>query len=279
METALQLLPPRLKAMINRDALEEIRLRAGKQAGIVSRGEEKSLDYIITNDELARVLEVATQGSFHTALDSIRHGFITIAGGHRLGIGGTAVMQDGEVKLIRDISSINIRIAREYIGVSRPIADKLFSEGHLRNTLITSFPGGGKTTLLRDLILQISDGGEGRKPLKVSVADERGELAACYGGQPRLNVGAHTDVLEGCPKRIAVGMMLRALGPQVIAMDEITDDTSPVRAVLDCGVSILATAHGFSRTEYKGLFERFVTIEIKNGRREYAVRDENGVAV
>ena len=242
METALKLLPPGLRAMINRAGIEEIRLRAGRPVGLVTGGEEQSLDYIIGGDELARVVETATQGSFHTALDSIRHGYITIAGGHRLGIGGTAVMQNGEVKLLRDISSLNIRVAREFIGVSKPVVDKLFDGGRLQNTLVTSYPGGGKTTLLRDMILQISNGGEGRKPLKVSVADERGELAACHGGRPRLNVGDRTDILEGCPKSLAVGMMLRALGPQVIAMDEITGDVSPVRAVKDCGAAILATA-------------------------------------
>lgn len=272
MRTVLNLLPATVKNAIlgsleNRAYAppEEIRLRVGKPVGIVANGAEKHVPYIVKPSDITGTIEVATQGSLHTVLDSIKQGFITIRGGHRLGLCGTAVVQNGEVTLLRDISSINIRIAHEKRGVCESFADKLYDGQRLYNTLIISPPGMGKTTVLRDMIRYFSD-----KGLRVSVVDERGELAACHAGCPSLDVGKHTDILDGCPKHTAVFMLLRAMGPQVIAVDEITDDISPVLAAQSCGVSLLATAHG-DKPKYKELFERFVYIDMQSGQRRYTI--------
>lgn len=272
MRMVLNLLPASVKNAISSVAdnysnapPEEIRLRVGRPVGIVANGVEKHVPYITTNADITSTIEVATQGSLHTALDSIKQGFITIRGGHRLGLCGSAVVQNGEVTLLRDISSINIRIAREKRGICEHFADKLYDGKRLYNTLVISPPGMGKTTVLRDMIRYFSD-----KGVRVSVVDERGELAACHAGRPSLDVGKHTDVLDSCPKQTAVFMLLRAMGPQVIAVDEITDDISPVLAAQSCGVSLLATAHG-EKPKYKDIFERFVYIELQGGQRRYIV--------
>lgn len=268
MKTVLDLLPSALKSAIAstaNDNLEEIRLRAGKPIGLVASGNESSIPYVTTNTDVASVIEIATQGSLHTALDSIKQGFITVQGGHRLGLCGTAVVQNGEVTLLRDISSVNIRVARERRGICEGFADKLYDGKRLYNTLVISPPGMGKTTVLRDIIRYVSNRG-----LRVSVVDERGELAACHAGRPYLDVGRHTDVLDSCPKQTAIFMLLRAMGPQVIAVDEITDDVSPIAAAQSCGVSLVATAHG-DRPKYRELFERFIYIELYGGQRRYSV--------
>jgi stage III sporulation protein AA len=259
-------------------SIEEIRLRAGQPMGIVRASEEVQVGgYVVDEALLHAVLEIATQGSAHTVADSMRRGYVTAPGGHRIGLGGTAVMENGEVKTIRDISSLTIRSARSLPGISRPLLPKLRTGGVLCDTIIISPPGLGKTTLLRDIIREISDGG-----LRVSLADERGEIAAMYKSRPQLDVGRRTDVLDGCPKAAAVMMMLRAHAPQVVAVDEITaaEDVAAIRSAAHCGVTLLATAHGESaddlktRRVYSGLdelFERVVTIRMKNGRREYEV--------
>ncbi|MCL1821043.1 MAG: stage III sporulation protein AB [Oscillospiraceae bacterium] len=267
MKTVLDLLPSKLRSILESMAAdtEEIRLRAGRNLGVVACGRETLLPYTVTNADVAGVVEIGTQGSLHTALDSIKQGYITVRGGHRLGLCGTAAVREGQVEFLRDISSVNIRIAREKRGICESFADKLYDGGRLRDTLIVSPPGMGKTTVLRDLIRFVSD-----KGLRVSVADERGELAACHEGRPSLDVGKRTDVMDSCPKYTAVFMLLRAMGPQVIAVDEITDDVSPIAAARSCGVSLLATAHG-ERAVHRELFERFIYIDIQGGQRRYTV--------
>ncbi|GHV06720.1 hypothetical protein FACS1894217_05970 [Clostridia bacterium] len=279
MDTITTLLPPALRRHItNLETAEELRLRAGRRLGIVRGGTETLSGFIVTAEIIAAVMEAATQGSMHTALESVRGGYITVPGGHRLGLGGTAVMQHGEVKALRDISSINIRVARDRRGVAAPLMSRLRRpDASAYNTLILSPPGLGKTTLLRDIIRELSDGG-----LRVSVADERGEIAASYRGAPQLDVGTRSDVLEGCPKAVAAMLMLRAHSPQVLAVDEITapEDVEAIRAASYCGVSLLATAHGaamddlWRRGAYRGapeLFERVVTIKMVGGKRTYGV--------
>ena len=174
-------------------------------------------------------------------------------------------------------------LAREVPGLSAAVLDRLWSGGVLQSTLLLSPPGGGKTTLLRDLIRAVSDG-EGGPALRVGVADERGELAAMYQGEPQFSIGRQTDVLDGCPKGPALLMLLRGMNPQVLAADEITapEDAAALEMAANCGVSLLCTAHAGSLEELKarplyrrlldeGLFRRLAIIERAGRERRYQV--------
>ena len=264
---------------------EEIRLRCGRSMTIAfPEGEEVPAgceDRPIRPADLAQVLEIATQASAHTVLDRVRNGFVTIRGGHRIGLCGSGVVRDGAVTNLRSLSSLSIRIARPVSGAAGQILDELLEGGNLKSTLILSPPGRGKTTLLRDLIRVVSEG-EGTCPMRVGVADERGELAAMYEGIPQFDVGRHTDVMDGCPKDLGLLMLLRGMNPQVLAADEITApaDCAALEVAANCGVVLLATAHGESLSDLaarplyrrlldQNIFRRVVTIARVGGKRVY----------
>lgn len=289
---AAALLPPRLHRPaegLDRQIqmrVEELRLRAGRSMTVVLPEGERVVsgaESVIRPVELEQVLEIATQASAHTALERVRNGFFTVRGGHRIGICGTGVVRDGMVCNLRELSSMAIRVARPAKGVASAVLDGLWSGGDFQSTLLLSPPGGGKTTLLRDLIRALSDG-EGHPALRVGVADERGELAAMYRGEPQFDVGRHTDIVDGCPKGAALLMLLRGMNPQVLAADEITapEDGAALEMAANCGVSLLCTAHGgnledlerrplYRRLLEAGLFRRAVLIELRGGRRSYRV--------
>ena len=225
---AAALLPPHLRRPVERldgtsqARAEELRLRAGRPLTLVCPEGERTVpgaEAPVRSMDLSLVLEIATQASAHTALERVRNGFFTVRGGHRIGICGSGVVRDGEVRNLRQLSSLAIRVAREVPGLSAAVLDRLWSGGVLQSTLLLSPPGGGKTTLLRDLIRAVSDG-EGGPALRVGVADERGELAAMYQGEPQFSIGRQTDVLDGCPKGPALLMLLRGMNPQVLAADD-----------------------------------------------------------
>ena len=266
---------------------EEIRLRAGSPPALAGPWGERPVEGfedVIRPADLSLALEIATQASAHTALDRVRQGFFTVRGGHRIGICGSGVMREGSVWNLRQISSLAIRVAREIPGAAGEVLDRLYGDGRLCSTLILSPPGMGKTTLMRDLIRCISDG-EGVPPLRVGVADERGELAAMCGGLPQFRIGRRTDVLDGCPKGEGLLMLLRGMNPQVLAADEITapGDAAALEMAANCGVALLATAHGagpedmdrrplYRRLKEAGIFQRLVLIEVRGGKRSYQVR-------
>ena len=202
------------------------------------------------------MLERATGASLHAAMPGIVSGYIGYKG-LRIGLCGSGIMNQGQLAGFRDFSSLAIRLPRECRGICNGFIDRL-TQSSLENTLIVSPPGLGKTTLLRELIRVLSDRGT-----RVAVLDERNELSASTGGKQHFDLGRCSDVLVGVPKGTGVGMLLRGMNPQVIAMDEISagEDKQVIERIIGCGVSILASAHGRDRHDmlrrpmYRELFE------------------------
>ena len=265
---------------------EELRLRVGWPMTVLLPEGERALGGApVESRELDQLLEIASQASVHAVLDQLRRGYLTIEGGHRIGLCGTAAMESGEIRTLRTLSSASIRVARQIKGVCAPVLDGLCPGGRLADTLILSPPGQGKTTLLRDLIRAVSCG-EGCHPQRVSLADERGEVAALYRGTPQLEVGPRTDVVEGCPKAQGLMLLLRGMNPQVLAVDEITapEDVAALETAAGCGVTLLATAHGWNREDLerrpiyramleKKLFRFCVQIKREDESRSYIVEE------
>ena len=289
---AAALLPPRLRREVlalsgeEQARAEEFRLRAGRPMSILLPQGERSLGgEAVQVRELEQLVEISSQASLHAVLGQVRRGYLTARGGHRIGLCGTAELREGEIHSLNPLSSASVRIARQVLGAADPVLPALCPGGRLESTLILSPPGLGKTTLLRDLVRQVSDG-TGCVPLRVSLADERGEVAALYQGLPQLEVGTRTDVLEGCPKAQGLMLLLRAMNPQVLALDEITDprDVAALQTAAGCGVTLLATAHGAGREDLErrelyrpllreGLIRRLVLITQREGRRTYTVEE------
>ena len=286
--SACDLLPARLRARaMEADvslmaSAEELRLRVGKPLSASVFSEENIFENTsVTAEDILETLTRAARGSLHSFADELSSGFITSSDGHRVGVCGRASMSGDKCITLREFSSLNLRIAKEVRGTATGIVDEI-CDGHIRSTLILSPPGGGKTTLLRDLIRIVSDQG-----FKVSVADERGEIAACSGGTPGFDMGRCTDVLTGAPKAWAALTMLRSMNPQVIALDEITDpaDLDAILRAGGCGAAVFATMHADSletAAARPGMetilpaFEKIVTIERITGERRVNVSDMPG---
>ncbi len=267
MEQILPLLPDcygRQLQTCSWEGLEEIRLAAGQPLRLRRCGREEELWPLAGPEHLEDLLLRACRQSVYACADSLRRGFLTVEGGHRIGVCGMGVMEHGAVHTIRSPSSLNIRIAHGVTGCADRLLPML-----TESTLLLGPPGSGKTTLLRDAVRQISD----RRRQRVGLADERGEVAACMDGTPQLAVGGRTDVLTAIDKPTAVMMLLRTMNPQWIALDEVTApaDIQALNQAAYCGVRLLATAHGggledlrrrplYRRLTDAGIFKRVVLL-------------------
>ncbi len=288
-DQAASVLPTGLQQVVRRlpnkekTAVEEFRLRVGRPLYVtLPEGEHVVPDSpIITAEDLRSMLEIATQASIHMVLERVRNGFITVQGGHRIGLCGSAVMKNGMVHILNNLSSANIRIARQVCGIADSIIRQMLGGGSAKSVLVVAPPGAGKTTLLRDMIRGLSNGVDGRT-MRIGVVDERGELAAMYQGVPQMDLGPHTDIMDACSKAEGLMMLLRAMNPQVLAVDEITDpgDIDAIETACGCGVAVLATVHGGNLNDLKrrplyaalleqGIFQKALLIEHNHGVRQY----------
>lgn len=276
LDDVLRWMPPELAAVLQRlparvaSQLEEVRLRAGRPLHIRGCGQ----DWFVTGEGLPthragdamtvdpalvdRTWQVVCEASVYSREQEAAHGFVTLPGGHRVGVSGRVLVDGGRVLRFQPVAGLNFRIARELPGCADPVIPHLWdrSAGLPYNTLLLSPPGAGKTTLLRDLVRQLSVGvpSLGLPGLRVSLVDERGEVAACHHGVPRRDVGPRTDVLDGCPKAVGTRMAIRSLSPQVVAFDELggQDDAQAVMEAAHAGVRVIATAHASDPADLAG---------------------------
>lgn len=250
---------------INENTIEEIRIRVDRPVILkYPEGKEDILDHVVTQNEILNILQSLCNNSIYSYQSQICDGYITLQGGHRVGITGNVAMKDGKITNVNYVSSLNFRIAREIIGASDEILKEVItrinsqnnfknsnndtSNLEINNTLIVSKPGCGKTTVLRDLVRNISNMG-----FTVSLIDERGEIASMYKGIPQNDIGLRTDVMDNVTKSLGMKIAVRTMAPQVIVADEIgTDgDLEAINYGICSGVKGIFTAHGSDISELR----------------------------
>lgn len=247
------------------DQVQEIRLRVNGPLlmihnnreiyvtpdGKLSKLPEKA--FRVARKDLKETLEYVSDYSLYAFEEEVKQGFITIQGGHRIGIAGKTVTDSGGIRTMKFISFINVRLSHQIRGCADKVLPYLYERGEVLPTLIVSAPRCGKTTLLRDIIRQVSDG-TGRVPgMTVGVVDERSEIGACYQGVPQNDLGIRTDILDCCPKALGMMLLIRSMSPRVIAVDEIgsREDLEAMEYAMNCGCKLIATVHGNSMDDIR----------------------------
>lgn len=301
----LRILPLRIRKLLREylkdwDNLQEIRLRTDRPVIFTyhhreyflsdSKGftSEKEGAHILSKEELRQAVEYISSYSLYAYEEQMKQGFLTIRGGHRIGLAGSVSLEQGKIQMMKHISCLNIRVAHQVKGCAEGLYKHCTRMGRVVPTLIISPPGCGKTTMLRDLIRLISNRGE-----TVGVADERSEIGAAWQGIPQNDLGIRTDLMDGCPKDEGMNMLIRSMSPQVIAVDEVGSQ-SDIDALFFCayrGCTMVATAHGknmesLTKNPYlnevlqKKMFQRYVLLSAdgKPGTIE-KILDENGAVL
>ena len=267
------------EAKLDYEKLYEIRLRVGRPIFLTYDGGEcflrrkGKIQYLVTREDLKETLEYLSGYSLYAYEDEIRQGFLSIQGGHRVGVTGKVILDGDKIRGMKYISCVNVRLAHQILGCAKDVMPYIRTKDWVAHTLIISPPRCGKTTLLRDMIRQLSNGKNEIPGLTVGVVDERSELAGCYQGVPQNDLGMRTDILDGCPKAQGMQMLIRSMSPAVVAVDELgkEEDYKSVESVIHCGCKLLATAHGnsledvlqqpfFRKLMEQQVFERYIVL-------------------
>jgi stage III sporulation protein AA len=284
-ETILKFLPKNIADLISKippsqkEELEEIRIRINRPIEITMKGAPKFLSYIIRQEDAFHLMNKISQFSIYTLEEELKRGYITVSGGHRIGLAGKVILEEGKVKAIRDIASFNIRIAKEKIGIAEKITPYIFRDFWM-HTMIIGPPQTGKTTMLRDIARIISTGNheKGIHAYKVGIVDERSEIAGCVNGIPQMSFGHRLDVLDACPKAEGMMMMIRSMSPDVLVVDEIgrLEDAEAIQEAVHAGIRLIMTTHGSSMEEVRkrpslktiidqNIFQRFIVLSRSQG--------------
>lgn len=285
----------------NAERLQEIRLSVGRPVRVILEEGEYFLEesgnltriisgscWYLAEKEMAQFLDHVCSYSRYAYEEDIRQGFLTVPGGHRIGIAGQVILkEDGSIRNMKYISFANIRISHEIPGAARQLMPYLYENGRVLNTILIGPPLSGKTTVLRDMIRQLSYGSNSHRGRQVAVVDERSEIAGSYMGIPGNDLGLRTDILDACPKSLGMLLLVRSMAPEVIAVDEIggRKDAEAIAEITRCGCSVIATMHGSGAEEMAGrgipeeLFECVVLLGRRSSDRQIlSVKKRTGEA-